>query len=104
VDWLGIGIRGTAAVGATVQSITGTGFALVCAPFLLLMLGHDVGLIAGSLGALPIPALAVQWTMVAVAALGGVWLTVTGTGEVLATAADISAAPCGPKTIVELFL
>lgn len=29
--------------GAAAQIITGTGFALVCAPFLLLMLGHDVG-------------------------------------------------------------
>ena len=43
MDWLGIGVLLTVAVGATVQIITGTGFALVCAPFLLLMLGHDVG-------------------------------------------------------------
>jgi uncharacterized membrane protein YfcA len=43
MDWLAIGILMTVAVGATVQIITGTGFALVCAPFLLLMLGHDVG-------------------------------------------------------------
>jgi uncharacterized membrane protein YfcA len=41
--WLGIGVLLTVAVGATVQIVTGTGFALVCAPFLLLMLGHDVG-------------------------------------------------------------
>lgn len=43
MDWMGIGILLTVAAGATVQIITGTGFALVCAPFLLLMLGHDVG-------------------------------------------------------------
>jgi uncharacterized membrane protein YfcA len=43
MDWLGIGILLAVAVGATVQIITGTGFALVCAPFLLLLLGHDVG-------------------------------------------------------------
>ncbi|MEX0158634.1 MULTISPECIES: TSUP family transporter [unclassified Microbacterium] len=43
MDWVGIGVLLTVAVGATVQIITGTGFALVCAPFLLLMLGHDVG-------------------------------------------------------------
>jgi uncharacterized membrane protein YfcA len=43
MDWLGIGVLLTVAAGATVQIITGTGFALVCAPFLLLMLGHDVG-------------------------------------------------------------
>lgn len=43
MDWLAIGVLLTVAVGATVQIITGTGFALVCAPFLLLMLGHDVG-------------------------------------------------------------
>ncbi|MET4581554.1 putative membrane protein YfcA [Conyzicola nivalis] len=251
MDWLGIGILMTVAAGATVQIITGTGFALVCAPFLLLMLGHDVGvravlvlslalnayllavtirhvrwrdslllllpaallvvptvlvvdavrgpaltiaagvvivtatglvvsgyapkvidttggvvlvgavsgiftivaavsgppvtllavqrkwppdvaratmqafflplnllalllfgpidadladvwwavggcvlgLIAGSVGARRIPAPAVRWTMLAVAAAGGVWLTVTGTGEALATAAGCSAAP-----------
>lgn len=44
MDWLGVGVLLTVAVGATVQIITGTGFALVCAPFLLLMLGHDVGI------------------------------------------------------------
>lgn len=43
MDWLGIGVLLTVTLGATVQIITGTGFALVCAPFLLLMLGHDVG-------------------------------------------------------------
>lgn len=43
MDWLSIGVLLTVAAGATVQIITGTGFALVCAPFLLLMLGHDVG-------------------------------------------------------------
>lgn len=43
MDWLGTGVLLTVAAGATVQIITGTGFALVCAPFLLLMLGHDVG-------------------------------------------------------------
>jgi uncharacterized membrane protein YfcA len=43
MDWLGIGILLAVAAGATVQIITGTGFALVCAPFLLLILGHDVG-------------------------------------------------------------
>jgi uncharacterized membrane protein YfcA len=43
MDWLGIGVLLTVMAGATVQIITGTGFALVCAPFLLLMLGHDVG-------------------------------------------------------------
>lgn len=43
MDWVGVGVLMTVAVGATVQIITGTGFALVCAPFLLLMLGHDVG-------------------------------------------------------------
>jgi hypothetical protein len=48
MDWLGIGILMTVAAGATVQIITGTGFALVCAPFLLLMLGHDVGVRAGA--------------------------------------------------------
>lgn len=43
MDWLSVGVLLTVALGATVQIITGTGFALVCAPFLLLMLGHDVG-------------------------------------------------------------
>ncbi|MET0885396.1 MAG: TSUP family transporter [Mycetocola sp.] len=43
MEWLGVGVLLTVAVGATVQIITGTGFALVCAPFLLLMLGHGVG-------------------------------------------------------------
>ncbi|MFF2486209.1 TSUP family transporter [Microbacterium sp. NPDC058062] len=43
MDWLSIGVLLTVAAGATVQIITGTGFALVCAPFLLLMLGPDVG-------------------------------------------------------------
>lgn len=43
MDWLGVGILLAVATGAAVQIITGTGFALVCAPFLLLMLGHDFG-------------------------------------------------------------
>jgi uncharacterized membrane protein YfcA len=43
MDWLAIGVLLTVAMGASVQIITGTGFALVCAPFLLLMLGHEVG-------------------------------------------------------------
>ena len=43
MDWLSISVLLTVAAGATVQIITGTGFALVCAPFLLLILGHDVG-------------------------------------------------------------
>lgn len=43
MDWLNAGVLLAVAVGATVQIITGAGFALVCAPFLLLMLGHDVG-------------------------------------------------------------
>ncbi|MDQ4213704.1 TSUP family transporter [Microbacterium sp. ASV81] len=43
MEWLGVGVLVAVAAGATVQIITGTGFALVCAPFLLLLLGHDVG-------------------------------------------------------------
>jgi uncharacterized membrane protein YfcA len=55
--------------------------------------GCVLGLIAGSVGARRIQAPAARWTMLAVAAAGGVWLTVTGTGEALATAAGSSAAP-----------
>lgn len=40
---MGLGVLLSVAAGATVQIITGTGFALVCAPLLLLMLGQDVG-------------------------------------------------------------
>lgn len=43
MEWLGIGVLVAVAAGATVQIITGTGFALVCAPILLLLLGYDVG-------------------------------------------------------------
>lgn len=43
MEWVGPAVLVAVAVGAAAQVITGTGFALVCAPFLLLLLGHDLG-------------------------------------------------------------
>ncbi len=43
MEWLGAAVLLAVAVGAAIQVVAGTGFALVCAPFLLLMLGHDLG-------------------------------------------------------------
>lgn len=43
MEWLGPAVLVAVAVGAATQVVAGTGFALVCAPFLLLLLGHDLG-------------------------------------------------------------
>lgn len=43
MEWLGLAVLLAVAVGAATQVVAGTGFALVCAPFLLLLLGHELG-------------------------------------------------------------
>ncbi|NQX12110.1 sulfite exporter TauE/SafE family protein [Microbacteriaceae bacterium VKM Ac-2855] len=44
MDWLGVAVLLVVAVGAAAQVVTGVGFALVCAPLLLLTLGRDQGI------------------------------------------------------------